>query len=77
MPRSWWRSLARSAASVPLRSAWLETKFVCIPVPFERSDSADGGPLRYHVRHRVNRWKVGEQPKLAQIVVEGNADYSI
>jgi hypothetical protein len=28
-------------------------------VPFERSDSADGGPLRYRVRHRVNRWKAG------------------
>jgi len=25
----------------------------------------------------VNRWKAGEQPKLAQTVVEGNADYSI
>jgi alkaline phosphatase D len=46
-------------------------------VPFERSESADGGPLRYRVRHRVNRWKAGEQPKLAQTVVEGNADYSI
>jgi alkaline phosphatase D len=56
---------------------WLETEFVCIPVPFERSESADGGPLRYRVRHRVNRWKAGEQPKLAQVVVEGNADYSI
>ncbi len=56
---------------------WLETEFVCIPVPFERSESADGGPLRYRVRHRVNRWKAGEQPKLAQTVVEGNADYSI
>jgi alkaline phosphatase D len=56
---------------------WLETEFVCIPVPFERSDSPDGGPLRYRVRHRVNRWKAGEQPKLEQSVVEGNADYSI
>jgi alkaline phosphatase D len=56
---------------------WLETEFVCIPVPFERSDSADGGPLRYRVRHRADRWKAGEQPTLAQSVVEGNADYSI
>jgi hypothetical protein len=40
-------------------------------------DSADGGLLRYRVRHRVNRWKPGEQPKLAQTLVEGNADYSI
>jgi len=56
---------------------WLETEFVCIPVPFERSEAADGGPLRYRVRHRVNRWKAGEQPMLAQSVVEGNADYSV
>jgi len=62
---------------VTVTAEWLETEFVCIPVPFERSDSADGGPLRYRVRHRVNRWKAGEQPKLAQTVVEGNADYSI
>jgi alkaline phosphatase D len=62
---------------VTVSADWLETEFVCIPVPFERSDSADGGPLRYRVRHRVNRWKAGEQPKLAQTVVEGNAEYSI
>ena len=62
---------------VTVTADWLETEFVCIPVPFERSESADGGPLRYRVRHRVNRWKAGEQPKLAQTVVEGNADYSV
>ena len=62
---------------VTLTTDWLETEFVCIPVPFERSESADGGPLRYRVRHRVGRWKAGEQPKLAQTVVEGSADYSI
>ncbi len=62
---------------VTVTAEWLETEFVCIPVPFERSESADGGPLRYRVRHRVKRWKAGEQPKLAQTVVEGNADYSI
>jgi alkaline phosphatase D len=62
---------------VTVTADWLETEFVCIPVPFERSESADGGPLRYRVRHRVKRWKAGEQPKLAQTVVEGNADYSI
>jgi alkaline phosphatase D len=62
---------------VTVTADWLETEFVCIPVPFERSESEDGGPLRYRVRHRVNRWKAGEQPELAQTVVEGNADYSI
>lgn len=62
---------------VTVTAEWLETEFVCIPVPFERSESADGGPLRYRVRHRANRWKAGEQPTLAQSVVEGKADYSI
>ena len=62
---------------VTVTADWLETEFVCIPVPFERSESADGGPLRYRVRHRVNRWKAGARPKLVQSVVEGNADYSI
>jgi len=32
---------------------------------------------RYRVRHRVNRWKAGELPTLAQSVVEGSAEYSI
>jgi alkaline phosphatase D len=62
---------------VTVTADWLETEFVCIPVPFERSESADGGPLRYRVRHRVQRWKAGAQPKLEQTVVEGTADYSI
>jgi alkaline phosphatase D len=62
---------------VTVTADWLETEFVCIPVPFERAETADGGPLRYRVRHRVNRWKAGEQPKLAQTVVEGSAENSI
>jgi alkaline phosphatase D len=62
---------------VTVTPEWLETEFVCIPVPFERSESTDGGPLRYRVQHRVKQWKAGEEPKLAQTVVEGNAEYSI
>jgi hypothetical protein len=31
---------------------WLETEFLCIPVPFERSDSADGGPAEKIRRER-------------------------
>ena len=56
---------------------YTEEDRVCIPVPFERSEAADGGPLRYRVRHRVKRWKAGERPELAQTVVEGNAEHSI
>ena len=62
---------------VTVTPEWLETEFVCIPVPFERSESADGGPLRYRVRHRASRWKAGERPMLTQTVIEGNANYSI
>jgi alkaline phosphatase D len=62
---------------VTVTADWLETEFVCIPVPFERSEAADGGPLRYRVRHRVNRWKAREHPELVQSVVEGDARFSL
>jgi alkaline phosphatase D len=62
---------------VTVTSDWLETEFVCVPVPFERSGTEDGGPLRYRVRHRAKRWKAGAKPELVQTVVEGNAEYSI
>jgi alkaline phosphatase D len=49
----------------------LETEFVCIQRPLERSATPDGGPLVYRVVHRVNRWRPGEAPMLQQRVVEG------
>jgi alkaline phosphatase D len=55
----------------------LQTEFVCIPRPISRSDSPDGGPLRYRVVHRAARWRAGERPVLEQRVLEGNADLSI
>jgi alkaline phosphatase D len=55
----------------------LETEFVCIPPPLERSATPDGGPLRYRVTHRAKLWKPGEQPRLEQKIVEGDAQYSI
>jgi alkaline phosphatase D len=55
----------------------LETEFVCIPDPLERATTADGGPLRYRVSHRVALWGKGDRPKLEQKVLYGNADYSI
>jgi alkaline phosphatase D len=51
---------------------WLEVEFVCIPRPIERSTAPDGGPLRYRVTHRAQRWMRGEQPRLQQRVVEGS-----
>jgi alkaline phosphatase D len=53
-----------------------ECEFVCIPRPLERSSTTDGGPLRYRVVHRVNRWKPGERPVLEQRIVEGDPGLS-
>jgi alkaline phosphatase D len=50
----------------------LSTEFVCIPIPFESSNSADGGDLLYRVVHRTQLWKPGEAPKLEQEVLEGD-----
>jgi alkaline phosphatase D len=49
-----------------------ECEFVCIPRPLERSEGADGGPLRYRVAHRVPLWGRGERPRLEQRVIEGD-----
>jgi alkaline phosphatase D len=58
-------------------SATLETEFVCIPRPLERSDREDGGPLRYRVRFRTNLWKKGESPRMEGKVLEGDPRFSI
>jgi alkaline phosphatase D len=55
----------------------LETEFVCIPPPLERSETEDGGPLRYRVVHRVARWKAGERPQMRPQVVEGDPGLSM
>jgi alkaline phosphatase D len=54
-----------------------ETEFVCIPRPLERSERADGGPLRYRVRFRTALWKTGEVPKLEVEIVEGDPQCSV
>jgi alkaline phosphatase D len=54
-----------------------ECEFVCIPRPLERSDSADGGPLRYRVVHRVPLWRRGGRPRLEQRVIEGDPDTAL
>jgi alkaline phosphatase D len=64
-------------AVVTAASDFIETEFVCIPRPITRSNEPNGGPLRYRVTHRANRWRAGERPQLQQRVVEGNADLSI
>ncbi|MBL0102398.1 MAG: alkaline phosphatase D family protein [Bacteroidetes bacterium] len=55
----------------------LSTEFVCIPIPYERSDKPDGGPLVYRVVHRTRLWKAGETPKLEQEIIEGNPQYCV
>lgn len=55
----------------------LETEFVCIPVPLERAETPDGGPLVYRVAHRVSLWKPGEHPELRQEILEGDPGLAI
>jgi alkaline phosphatase D len=53
-----------------------EVEFVCIPRPLERSEAADGGPLRYRVVHRAKLWNRNERPQLVQRVIEGDVELS-
>ena len=55
----------------------LETEFVCIPIPHERSETDDGGPLLYRVAHRVSLWEAGQRPQLRQEVLEGDPGLAI
>ncbi|MBV9062160.1 MAG: alkaline phosphatase D family protein, partial [Alphaproteobacteria bacterium] len=48
----------------------LETEFVCIPPPAERSGTDDGGPLAYRIRFTSKLWKPGEAPKLETHLME-------
>jgi alkaline phosphatase D len=56
---------------------WIETEFVCIPRPLERSNREDGGPLAYRVRYRAKPWRLGEQPELVGKVLEGDPRFSV
>jgi alkaline phosphatase D len=58
-------------------SKTIETEFVCIPRPLERSDREDGGPLNYRVRFRSELWQKGETPKMNLHVLEGDPKFSI
>jgi len=59
-------------AAVRVSGEDIESEFVCIPRPVTRSETSDGGPLRYRVRHRAALWRPGERPTLEQRVVEGD-----
>ena len=58
-------------------SGFIETEFVCIPRPIERSDRPDGGPLRYRVNFRTGLWKADETPKLEMKILEGDPKLSV
>jgi alkaline phosphatase D len=64
-------------AVVTVGEAKLGCDFVCIPRPLERNLAADGGPLRYRVRHEATLWPAGGTPKLTQTVLEGDPGLSI
>jgi alkaline phosphatase D len=64
-------------ATVRVSADALETEFVCIPRPFERAETADGGPLSYRIRHVVPLWRPGEPPSLIQQVVEGHPPFAL
>jgi alkaline phosphatase D len=64
-------------ATVRVTSDSLETEFVCIPRPLERSEREDGSPLVYRVKYRCNLWRKGETPTLEGQVLEGDPRFSI
>jgi alkaline phosphatase D len=64
-------------ATVRLTDDEMRTEFVCIPRPIKRSETADGGPLRYRVAHSAKLWRPGEAPRLKQQVLEGDVGLSI
>jgi alkaline phosphatase D len=62
---------------VHVTSEFLETEFVCIPRPIERSDRPDGSALNYRVKSRTALWKNGEAPKLQIQILEGDPKFSV
>ncbi|HEX8801041.1 MAG TPA: alkaline phosphatase D family protein [Terriglobales bacterium] len=55
----------------------LESEFVCIPRPLERSERADGGPLNYRVKFHTPLWRSNEKPSLKMEILEGDPKFSI
>jgi alkaline phosphatase D len=64
-------------AVVRVTESALETEFVCIPRPLERSDRPDGGPLVYRTKSHTDLWRKGETPKVEVRVLEGDARFSV
>jgi alkaline phosphatase D len=64
-------------AKVRLSADEMRTEFVCIPRPVARSESPDGGPIRYRVLHTAALWKSGGRPQLKTSVLEGDVGLAI
>ncbi len=64
-------------AKVQLSADAMRTEFVCIPRPIARSESSDGGPIRYRVSLTAALWKSGERPQLKTSVLEGDPGLAI
>jgi alkaline phosphatase D len=64
-------------AKVRLTGDEMRTEFVCIPRPINRSESPDGGPLRYRLAFSAKLWAAGEKPKLVSNVLEGDPGLGI
>jgi len=64
-------------AKVRVSADEMRTEFVCIPRPITRSESPDGGPLRYRVVLTAALWKSGERPHLKTSVLEGEVGLSM
>jgi alkaline phosphatase D len=64
-------------AKVRLTADEMRTEFVCIPRPIARSETPDGGPIRYRVVHTAALWPSGQRPQLKTSVVEGDVGLSM
>ena len=64
-------------ATVRLSADDMRTEFVCIPRPIARSDSPDGGPLRYRLTYLAKLWRPGDRPQLTQHALEGDPGLGI
>ncbi len=64
-------------AVVRVSSTALETEFVCIPRPLERSVQPNGGPLAYRARFHVPLWHTGESPRIRTEIAEGDPKFSV
>jgi alkaline phosphatase D len=64
-------------AVVTAGSDAIQTEFVCIPRPIAHAATADGGALRYRVRHTAQRWSAGIRPELTQEIIEGDPGLSV